>query len=111
MQIAMDAGENRSARHSSALGITAKLNGVEPQAYLRDVITRIGAHPVNRLHQLLPWNMRRWRRTASPPEQDAVKRNVPQSWADAYASPIAITSSAKAGQKSRSGISRLFRGL
>jgi hypothetical protein len=36
---------------------TAKLNGVEPEAYLRDVIARIGAHRVNRLHELLPWNL------------------------------------------------------
>ena len=37
---------------------TATLNGVEPEAYLRDVIARIGSHhPVNRLHELLPWKI------------------------------------------------------
>ena len=36
---------------------TATLNGIEPEAYLRDVIARIGSHPVNRLHELLPWNI------------------------------------------------------
>jgi transposase len=36
---------------------TATLNGVEPEANLRDVIARIGAHPMNRLHDLLPWNV------------------------------------------------------
>jgi hypothetical protein len=36
---------------------SATLNGPEPEAYLREVIARIGAHPVNRLHHLLPWNI------------------------------------------------------
>ncbi len=35
---------------------TALLNGVEPEAYLTDVIARIGSHPINRLTELLPWN-------------------------------------------------------
>lgn len=35
---------------------TCKLNGVEPYAYLRDVLTRmVEGHPVNRLDELLPW--------------------------------------------------------
>jgi len=35
---------------------TAKLNGVEPYVYLRDVLTRmVNGHPVNRLDELLPW--------------------------------------------------------
>jgi transposase len=35
---------------------TAVLNGVEPEAYLTDVIARIGSHPINRLTEMLPWN-------------------------------------------------------
>jgi len=35
---------------------TCKLNGVEPYAYLHDVLTRmVDGHPVNRLDELLPW--------------------------------------------------------
>lgn len=32
------------------------LNGLDPEAWLVDVIARIGRHPVNRLAELLPWN-------------------------------------------------------
>ena len=35
---------------------TAKLNGVDPQAWLADVLARINDHNVHRLDQLLPWN-------------------------------------------------------
>jgi hypothetical protein len=36
---------------------TCKMNGVEPYAYLRDVLQRmVDGHPVNRLGELLPWN-------------------------------------------------------
>jgi transposase len=41
---------------------TAKLNHVDPQAWLRDVLSRIADHKNNDLAALLPWN---WRR-ASP---------------------------------------------
>jgi transposase len=50
-----DSGGERAALFYTLVR-TATLNGIEPEAYLRDVIARIGAHPVNRLHELLPWN-------------------------------------------------------
>ena len=38
---------------------TAKLNGLDPQAYLREVLTRIADFSVNRIDELLPWNIAR----------------------------------------------------
>ncbi len=35
---------------------TARLNGVDPEAWLAGVIARIADHPINRVDQLLPWN-------------------------------------------------------
>ena len=35
---------------------TAKLNGVDPQAWLTDVLGRIADHKINRIDELLPWN-------------------------------------------------------
>jgi transposase len=51
-----DVGGKRAAILYTVLE-TAKLNGLDPQAYLADVINRIaGSHPINRLGELLPWN-------------------------------------------------------
>ena len=35
---------------------TAKLNNVDPQAWLADVLTRLPDHPTKRIDELLPWN-------------------------------------------------------
>ena len=51
-----DAGGDRAAVFYTLIR-SAKLNGLEPEAWLRDVLTRIGEHPINRLDELLPWNM------------------------------------------------------
>jgi transposase len=51
-----DAGGERAAAFYTIIR-TARLNGIEPEADLRDVIARIGNHPINRLAELLPWNM------------------------------------------------------
>ena len=49
-------GERAAAMYS--LIVTAKLNDVDPRAWLADVLARIADHPVRRLHELLPWNWR-----------------------------------------------------
>lgn len=36
---------------------TCKLNGINPHAYLEYVLTHIADHPINRVDELLPWNM------------------------------------------------------
>ena len=53
-----DAGGERAAIFYTLIR-SAKLNGVEPEAYLREVLTRIGEHPINAIDALLPWNIAR----------------------------------------------------
>ncbi len=50
-----DRGGDRAAIMYTLIG-TAKLNDVDPQAWLADVLERIAEHPSNRLHELLPWH-------------------------------------------------------
>jgi hypothetical protein len=49
-----DAGDHRAAILYTLIQ-TARLNGVEPEAWLADVIARIADDPINRLDELLPW--------------------------------------------------------
>lgn len=53
-----DAGGERAAAIYSLVE-TAKLNGLDPEAYLREVFERIAEHPINRIEELLPWNIGR----------------------------------------------------
>lgn len=58
------AGSDRGGERAAfmyGLITTAKLNDVDPQAWLTDVLTRIAETPASRLDGLLPWN---WRPTA-----------------------------------------------
>ena len=53
------AGSDRGGERAAAMFTlieTAKLNGVDPQAWLADVLGRINDHPASRLAELLPWN-------------------------------------------------------
>jgi hypothetical protein len=53
------AGSDRGGERAAAMFTlieTAKLNGVDPQAWLADVLRRINDHPAARLAELLPWN-------------------------------------------------------
>jgi transposase len=51
-----DSGGERAAVLYTLLE-TAKLNGLDPERYLRDVLARIAEHPINRIDELLPWNL------------------------------------------------------
>jgi transposase len=55
------AGSDEGGRRAAAiytLIATAKLNDIDPQAWLADVLARLPDHPVSRIHELLPWNWR-----------------------------------------------------
>ena len=51
-----DTGGERAASYS--LIASAKLNGIDPEAWLRDTIGRIADYPARRIDELLPWNYR-----------------------------------------------------
>jgi hypothetical protein len=51
-----NAGGERAAAIYSLLG-SAKLNGLDPELYLHQVLERIADHPISRIADLLPWNL------------------------------------------------------
>jgi hypothetical protein len=51
-----DGGGESAAALYSLIG-TAKLNGIDPEGYLRNVLCRIADHPVNRIEEFLPWHV------------------------------------------------------
>jgi transposase len=65
------AGSDRGGVRAAAmytLVATAKLNDIDPQAYLADLLARLADHPASRLHELLPWN---WRKAEPAADQAA----------------------------------------
>ena len=65
------AGSDRGGQRAAALYsliVTAKMNNVDPQAWLADVLARIAGHPAHRIDELLPWH---WRPSSEPRSQAA----------------------------------------
>ena len=70
LHVGSDAGGQTAAVMYTLLG-TAKLNGINPQRYLRHVLERIADHPSNRIDELLPWVVaKKW-------EEDASAKDMP----------------------------------
>ena len=56
------AGSERGAERAAVMAtliMTTKLNDIDPQAWLADVLARINDHAIHRLDELLPWNWRK----------------------------------------------------
>jgi transposase len=68
------AGSDRGGQRAAflySLIVTAKLNDIDPQAWLTDVLARIADHPANRIDELLPWN---WRLNNLRPKQPETRQ-------------------------------------
>jgi hypothetical protein len=60
------AGSDRGGQRAAimySLIVTAKLNDIDPQAWLADVLARIAEHPAHKIDELMPWN---WRPLKAP---------------------------------------------
>jgi transposase len=60
-----DRGGQRAAAMYSLI-VTAKMNDIDPQAWLADVLARLPSHPAHRIDELLPWN---WKKTIILPQK------------------------------------------
>ena len=75
-------GSNRGGERAAvmySLIATAKLNGIDPQAWLADVLARLPDHPAKRIGELLPWNWRAARpslATATGPDDHAADVSI-----------------------------------
>ena len=58
-----DRGGQRAAAMYSLI-VTAKMNDVDPHAWLADVLARIATHPAHRIDELLPWHWKTSRKVA-----------------------------------------------
>jgi transposase len=65
MFLGADSGGERAAAMYALIG-SARLNGIDPEAYLRYVFTHIADYPVNRVEELLPWNVADRLQTQAP---------------------------------------------
>jgi len=62
------AGSDEGGRRAAAVYTlieTAKLNNIDPHAWLADVLARLPDHPAKRIHKLLPWNWKAPARAAA----------------------------------------------
>ena len=71
-----------------SLIITAKLNDVDPRAWLADVLRRIADHSASRLHELLPWN---WQTAAQGKTAASWINSALRPSPDAYVSPASAS--------------------
>jgi transposase len=71
-----DRGGPRAAALYSLI-VTAKINGVDPHAWLADILDRISARPAHRLDELLPWTGKRKLRSCRQRLPDYARQEIP----------------------------------